>query len=73
MRRALLLATALTCAVAAIADEDLPDADFLEYLGSWNESDEDWLALAAEEGIEVKELASDAAKRRTEDDDENDG
>jgi hypothetical protein len=25
------------------ADEPLPDAAFLEYLGSWEGSDEDWL------------------------------
>ncbi len=24
-------------------DEELPDIEFLEYLGSWQESDEDWL------------------------------
>jgi hypothetical protein len=24
-------------------DEELPDIEFLEYLGSWEESDEDWL------------------------------
>lgn len=28
---------------AAAADDALPDLDFLEYLGSWEESDEDWL------------------------------
>jgi hypothetical protein len=25
------------------ADEEIPDAEFLEYLGLWEESDEDWL------------------------------
>ena len=25
------------------ADEEMPDEDFLEYLGLWEESDEDWL------------------------------
>jgi len=25
------------------ADDEMPDEDFLEYLGSWEESDEDWL------------------------------
>ena len=28
---------------AAAADEEPPDLEFLEYLGSWEESDEDWL------------------------------
>ena len=29
--------------IVAAAEEDLPDAAFLEYLGSWEESDEEWL------------------------------
>ena len=34
----------LATGTAAFADDDeLPDADFLEYLGSWEESDEEWL------------------------------
>ena len=34
----------LATSTAAFADEDeLPDADFLEYLGSWEESDEEWV------------------------------
>jgi len=37
----LVLATGSCCALAA--DEPLPDAAFLEYLGSWEGSDEDWL------------------------------
>ncbi|MEM7276995.1 MAG: hypothetical protein AAF385_02625 [Pseudomonadota bacterium] len=32
----------------ALADELLPDEDFLEYLGSWEESDEDWLTVLDE-------------------------
>jgi hypothetical protein len=30
-------------------EEELPDAEFLEYLGLWEESDEDWLLLDEEE------------------------
>ena len=26
-------------------EEETPDADFLEYLGMWDETDEDWLLL----------------------------
>jgi hypothetical protein len=34
----------LACAgTSAAADEEQPDLEFLEYLGSWEESDEDWL------------------------------
>ena len=28
------------------ADEAQPDLEFLEYLGSWEESDKDWLMFA---------------------------
>lgn len=31
---------------AALADEELPDLALLEYLGSWEESDEDWLVIS---------------------------
>lgn len=27
------------------AEDDTPDLEFLEYLGMWEESDEDWLIL----------------------------
>ncbi len=34
----------LATGTAAFAnDDELPDADFLEYLGSWEDSDEEWL------------------------------
>jgi len=33
-------------AAAADRAEEAPDAAFLEYLGSWEEDDEDWVALA---------------------------
>lgn len=32
-------------AVALAADDEPPDTEFLEYLGMWDESDEDWLVL----------------------------
>ena len=40
----LLVVTALLSS-AALADtgDELPDAEFLEYLGSWEESDEEWM------------------------------
>lgn len=73
-RRAVLIAGALSFAMPTIADDSLPDAEFLEYLGSWNESDEDWLVLADEEGLNNKDLASDSDEQRLpdiEDTDEN--
>lgn len=43
------LSVLLVCCNLALADEAMaPDIEFLEYLGSWEESDEDWLLLAAE-------------------------
>ena len=44
--RALLFAVALCSGGLAVAAEDeVPDADFLEYLGMWEESDEDWVII----------------------------
>lgn len=43
--RALLCGIALCGGVAVAADDDTPDADFLEYLGIWEESDEDWVII----------------------------
>lgn len=31
------------CSLAVLADEELPEAEFLEYLGMWEGSDEDWV------------------------------
>ncbi len=42
----LFCGVALFGSAGAIADEDeVPDIEFLEYLGMWEESDEDWLLL----------------------------
>lgn len=30
-------------------EEEVPDLEFLEYLGSWDESDEDWILFAGED------------------------
>lgn len=35
----------LLCGGVYAAEEDMPDLEFLEYLGMWDESDEDWLLL----------------------------
>jgi len=39
-----------TSGVSAENDE-LPDIEFLEYLGSWEESDEDWLLVSDVDGV----------------------
>ena len=38
-----LVGLLLGCGLVLAADEELPDLEFLEYLGSWEESDEEWL------------------------------
>ena len=44
--RLVLLCGCLACTwPATAADDDQPDMAFLEYLGSWEESDEDWQVL----------------------------
>jgi len=47
-----LLRVILACCLLGISggvtagDDELPDVEFLEYLGSWDESDEDWLLVS---------------------------
>ena len=44
--RLVLLCGCLACTwPATAADDDQPDMAFLEYLGSWEGSDEDWLLV----------------------------
>jgi len=44
VRKTALLGTLLLgCSLVLAADDEIPDAEFLEYLGTWEESDEDWL------------------------------
>ena len=35
------------------ADSELPEMEFLEYLGLWEESDEDWVLLSGEAVTQV--------------------
>ena len=51
-----ILCGLLSCSGIVVADDEvMPDIEFLEYLGLWEESDEDWVALAAEA---VEQVAS---------------
>jgi len=51
--RLVLLAAAAGLACPAAAQEDELDLSFLEYLGSWQEGDEEWVLVAElEEGLE---------------------
>ena len=48
----LLLGIALFASADAIAEaenDEVPETEFLEYLGLWEETDEDWLLLEDEE------------------------
>ena len=51
----------LGASLAVADDEELPDPEFLEYLGSWAESDEEWQIfvepISAEAEQEQKEPA----------------
>jgi hypothetical protein len=65
-RRSVVLALggiSLAAAAAAGAQEaESPDLEFLEYLGSWQADDDEWLAVA--------EWEKDALRPRDEDEDE---
>lgn len=45
--------------VLLAADSDVPETGFLEYLGLWEESDEDWILLSEEISTQV---AADATR-----------
>ena len=58
--RALLCGVVLCASVSAPAetdgeDEELPDLEFLEFLGLWDETDYEWLLLDEEEVAENDE------------------
>lgn len=42
-KTALLGIILMSCSLVLAADAEIPDAEFIEYLGLWEESDEDWL------------------------------
>jgi hypothetical protein len=57
--RLMLLAAVAGFAGAVVAQDDEPELGFLEYLGSWQEGDEEWLIVAdLEEELEDKDEAS---------------
>ncbi len=58
VERILMLAGGLCLGAAAFAgDDEAPDGEFLEYLGMWEESDEEWLLY--------EEMAEAAAEQRS--------
>jgi hypothetical protein len=76
LSRLALLAAMSGLAAAARAQDDDPDLSFLEYLGSWQESDEEWLIVAdmeQEEPAEAHEAsAEDGTSAKGKDADETD-
>ena len=58
--RALLCGVVLCASLSALAetdaeDEELPDLEFLEFLGLWEETDDEWLLFDEEEVAENDE------------------
>lgn len=47
------------CGLVLAADNELPEAEFLEYLGSWEESDEECLIF----DLDGEQLFADSDKR----------
>lgn len=45
VRRIALVGSLLGIALLAMADEEMPGEEFLEYLGSWGDAEEDWEML----------------------------
>ena len=55
LRAALLLM--LVCgAAAADEDDEQPDAEFLEYLGTWEDEDDNWLLVSIDNEVESEEV-----------------
>lgn len=62
VRPASVVALLLGCGLVLAADEELPDLEFLEYLGSWDGTDEDWLLFDEPVTAEVEERNDPAPK-----------
>jgi hypothetical protein len=62
VERTIIMTCLLLGMSLALADEEeMPDPDFLEYLGTWEESDEDWLIFNEPVTAEVDEERSEPA------------
>jgi len=67
--RWLMLVLVAVSSTMAMADTP-PAGDFLEYLGSWEEGDEDWLAVAEWSGEDAAEDGESATGKDEVNDDE---
>ena len=49
----------LACSQPLVAENEVPDMEFLEYLGSWDGPDEDWMMF-----VELASTRNEIDKRR---------
>lgn len=70
--KAALTGLLLCCSLVLAADDEVPEMEFLEYLGIWEESDEDWLLFNEPMTAENEERSDPVPKgeESTEKDDE---
>ena len=57
-RTAAIACLLLVASPVLAEDEDTPDPEFLEYLGFWEESDEDWLLFEEPLTAEIEDTRS---------------
>jgi len=72
-RHLVLLVCGLYFGAAALADEEqVPDGEFLEYLGMWEETDEEWLLHNEMQAADLDERSDPApdGEESTENEDE---
>jgi hypothetical protein len=67
-----LLLLASACGAVLAADAEEPEMEFLEYLGQWEESDEEWVMIDRRISLETDERTDPApnGEESTEKDDE---
>jgi hypothetical protein len=64
-RRSLALLLMFGCGIGFAADEETPGVEFLEYLGIWEGSDEEWLIFSesSSDDVLLKAIENDATRR----------
>ena len=64
-RISLSAALALGCSLGLAAGDELPEVEFLEYLGIWEGSDEDWLIFSesSSDDLLLRAIENDARRR----------
>ena len=72
LRKALLVLMCGAASTVLAADAEEPDMEFLEYLGLWEESDEEWMIIDRQLTLESDERIDPApqGEESTEKDDE---